>query len=70
MFVLKNRRPLFAVESKTGDGDVSKHISYFASRTEIPVFFQVHRGVRDYEVRDSRTRVLPFTTFATEILRI
>ena len=68
--VLKNRRPLFAVESKTGDRDVSKHIFYFASRTEIPVFFQVHQGVRDYEIRDSRTRVLPFTTFAAEILRI
>ena len=68
--VLKNRRPLFAVESKTGDRDVSKHIFYFASRTEIPVFFQVHQGVRDYEVRDSRTRVLPFTTFAAEVLKI
>lgn len=68
--VLKNRRPLFAVESKTGDRDVSKHISYFASRTEIPAFFQVHQGVKDYEVRDSRTRVLPFTTFAAEVLKI
>ncbi len=67
--VLKNRKPIFAVESKTGDKDVSKHIPYFASRTEIPFFFQVHQGVRDYEVRDSRTRVLPFTTFAGEILR-
>ena len=68
--VLKNRRPLFAVESKTGDRDVSKHIFYFASRTEIPAFFQVHQGVKDYEVRDSRTRVLPFTTFAAEVLKI
>jgi len=68
--VLKNNRPFFAVESKTGDNDVSKHISYFAARTEIPVFYQVHRGVRDYEVRNSRTRVLPFTTFATEVLKI
>jgi len=68
--VLQNRRPLFAVESKTGDRDVSKHISYFASRTEIPAFFQVHQGARDYEVYDSRTRVLPFTRFAAEILKI
>ncbi len=68
--VLRNRRPLFAVESKTGDNDVSKHISYFAERTDIPMFYQVHRGIRDYELRDSRTRVLPFTTFATEILKI
>jgi len=68
--VLKNTRPLFAVESKTGDDDVSKHIPYFAARTEIPVFFQVHQGIRDYEVRNSRTRVLPFTTFAAEVLKI
>jgi hypothetical protein len=68
--VLKNSQPFFAVESKTGDDNVSKHISYFAARTEIPVFYQVHRGVRDYEVRNSRTRVLPFTTFATEVLKI
>ena len=68
--VLKNNQPSFAVECKTGDSDVSKHISYFAERTEIPIFYQVHQGVRDYEVRNSRTRVLPFTTFATEVLKI
>ena len=68
--VLKNSRPLFAVESKTGDNDVSRHIPYFAARTEIPAFFQVHQGIRDYEVRNSRTRVLPFTTFAAEVLKI
>ena len=68
--VLKNRKPLFAVESKTGEKDVSRHIHYFAARTEIPFFFQVHQGVRDYEMSDVRTRVLPFTTFAAEILKI
>ncbi len=41
--VLKNHRPIFAVESKTGDDDVSKHIIYFAARTEIPVFFRFIR---------------------------
>ncbi len=68
--VLKNNQPFFAVESKTGDSDVSKHISYFAERTEIPIFYQVHQGDRDYEVRNCRTRVLPFTTFAIEVLGI
>jgi len=68
--VLKDRKPIFAVETKTGDRDVSKHISYFAARTEIPLFFQVHQGVRDYEVTDSRTRVLPFTSFAAEIIKV
>ena len=68
--VLKNSRPLFAVECKTGAGNVSKHIKYFAKRTEIPVFYQVHQGTRDYEVSDCRTRVMPFTTLAAEILKV
>ncbi|MDH5561881.1 MAG: AAA family ATPase, partial [Deltaproteobacteria bacterium] len=68
--VLKNQQPLFAVECKSGDADVSKHIGYFAERTEIPVFYQVHKGVKDYEVRDLRARVLPFRLFAAEILQI
>lgn len=68
--VLKNGRPVFAVESKTGDKDESKHIAYFAARTPIPVFYQVHLGERDYEVSNTRTRVMPFTTFATEILNM
>jgi len=54
----------------SGDLNCLCFVSYFASRTETPAFFQVHRGIKDYEVRDSRTRVLPFTTFAAEILRI
>lgn len=68
--VLKNRRPLFAVECKSGDTDVSRHISYFAERTEIPVFYQVHKGDKDYEKKDKRVRVLPFRIFAAEILHI
>jgi predicted AAA+ superfamily ATPase len=67
--VLKNNRPLFAVESKTGAGDVSKHINYFSGRTEIPIFYQVHLGAKDYEASECKTRVMPFTTFAAEILQ-
>lgn len=68
--VLKNNQPIFAVECKSGHGDVSKPIRYFAERTEIPKFFQVHLAVNDYEIAHCRTRVLPFTTFAKEILKI
>lgn len=68
--VLENRRPLFAVECKSGDRGVSKHITYFASRTQIPVFYQIHNGTRDYEITDTRTRVMPFTVFASEVLGI
>lgn len=68
--VLQNRRPLFAVECKSGDRSVSKHIGYFAARTEIPIFYQVHNGTRDYEMAERRTRVMPFTSFAAEVLGI
>ena len=68
--VLKNNQPIFAVECKSGQGDVSRPIRYFSERTEIPKFFQVHLGAKDYEVIHWRTRVLPFITFAKEILKI
>ncbi len=68
--VTKNKRPLFAVECKEGDKNLSKNLAYFAKRTEIPVFYQVHLGTADYEVKDQRTRVLPFSRLATDILKI
>lgn len=68
--ILKNRQPVFAVECKSGDADPSRHIGYFAERTEIPVFYQVHKGNKDYEIKELRARVLPFCTFAAEILKI
>jgi len=68
--VLRDGAPLFAVECKTGSQNVSKHIAYFAKRTDIPSFFQVHLGNDDYEVSELRTRVLPFTRFAAEILQV
>ena len=58
--VLKNQKPWFAVECKTDDRSLSKQISYYAERTNIPHFFQVHMGRKDYEVREHRARVLPF----------
>lgn len=62
--VVKNGKPLFGVECKSGETGLSKHISYFAQRTGIPAFYQVHMGGKDYEIADFRARVLPFTTFA------
>lgn len=64
--VLQNRRPLFAVECKTGDRVLSKHIGYFAERTGIPAFYQVHQGTKDYG-KPATGRVLPFTKFCHEL---
>lgn len=64
--VLKNKIPQFAVECKTGDRNVSPHLMYFRERLNIPKFFQVHLGTKDYQL-DGRVRVLPFTRFCHEL---
>jgi len=63
--VLQNRKPLFAVECKSGERGVSPAIRYFAERTSIPRFFQVHLGDRHFEA--GKATVLPFRTFCQEL---
>lgn len=66
--VLKNGSPLFAVECKLKDKDLSPWVRYFKERTAIPLFYQVHLGERDYGTPEEG-RVLPFSTFVNEVLR-
>jgi uncharacterized protein len=61
--VLRNKTPEFAVECKTGDKGLSQGVKYFASRTPIPEFFQVHLRERDVVQKEYRVRILPFTKF-------
>ena len=61
--VLQNRKPLFAVECKTGEKLVSKSAIYFRERTPIPKFYQVHMGSRDFGDESIDVRVLPLETF-------
>ncbi len=63
--VLRNRKPEFAVECKTGERGVSPAIRYFSERTSIPRFYQVHLGNRHYE--SGAATVLPFRTFCREM---
>lgn len=64
--VLKNAKPVFAIECKSGDRQLSPHIKYFKERTPIPAFYQVHMGEKDYG--DEKTgRVLPFVKFCKEL---
>lgn len=64
--VLKNKKPLFAVECKTGDRQLSSAIRYFKERTNIPYFYQVHLGTKDY-LAEKTVRVLPFLKFCDEL---
>jgi len=67
--VVRDNKPEFAVECKTGEQQLSRNISYFAQRTSIPLFYQVHMGEKDYEIGSLKARVLPFTSMA-EILKV
>ncbi len=65
--VLKNKKPIFAVECKTGESHISKSIYYFRERVAIPKFYQIHLGTKDYV--DKNIHVLPFEKFcALELL--
>ena len=62
--VLADRRPVFAVECKSGDRAVGPAVHYFAERTPIPRFFQVHRGARHFA--SGKVTVVPFARFCAD----
>ena len=62
--VLKDGRPEFAVECKTGEKAVNPALYYFRERIPIPRLYQVHAGTRDFE--KAGVRVLPFPVFCRE----
>ena len=64
--VLRDGRPEFAVECKSGERSVSPACGYFRDRTDIPRFYQVHLGNKDFGNAETSTRVLPFVTFCRE----
>jgi predicted AAA+ superfamily ATPase len=63
--VLKDSKPLFAVECKAGEKKINPALFYFMERTQIPKFYQVHTGNKDY--KNKGVRVLPVTEFIKEI---
>lgn len=65
--VLREKKPLFAVECKSGERHISPHVPYFAERTPIPIFYQIHLGDKDYEMKQGRIRVLPLSRFCAEL---
>jgi hypothetical protein len=63
--VLRDRKPQFAVEVKTGERDVSRAVRYFKERTPVPKWYQVHRGSQDVVV--DGVRRLPFARLCEEL---
>ena len=65
--VLRDGKPLFAVECKTGERGTSEAARYFRDRTPIPLFYQVHLGQKNYGSAETDVRVLPFHVFCAEL---
>jgi hypothetical protein len=63
--VLRDRLPAFGVECKAGERAISPAIHYFAARTPIPRFYQVHLGERHFET--GKVTVLPFERFCADL---
>jgi predicted AAA+ superfamily ATPase len=63
--VLKQGKPEFAVECKTGDKALSPHLNYFEQRTLIPRFYQVHQGSQSFS--RGKFYLLPFTEFCKKM---
>lgn len=59
--VLKDGKPIFAVECKHGDKKISPHLHYFKTRLPIPIFYQVHLGQDEWD--DGTILVRRFETF-------
>lgn len=63
--VLRDRKPVFAVECKSGEKAVGPAIRYFAERTPIPHFYQAHLGERSFST--GKITVLPFVRLCEEL---
>jgi len=64
--VIKDKKPIFAVECKHGDRSVSPHLFYFSERTPIPQFYQVHLGKPERQVNE-KIMLLPFAEFCKQV---
>lgn len=64
--VLKNKKPIFAVECKVGERSVSPNIYYFKERMNIPYYYQVHLGNKHF-IKEDNVEVIPFINFCKKI---
>lgn len=65
--VLKDGRPVFAVECQVKEDPLPPSLFYFAERLKIPKFYLVHLGTKDYAQATIPLRVLPFHIFVKEM---
>lgn len=65
--VLKDKKPLFAVEAKVSSKNQNEAIPYFTLRTDIPKFYTVHLDEKDFGNEEKGGRTLPFWKFCQEL---
>ncbi len=65
--VIKDRKPLFAVECKLNDIDISSSLLYFKSKLEIPMWYQVHMGEKNRTISPN-FQILSFNEFCRKEL--
>ncbi|OFZ49076.1 MAG: AAA family ATPase [Bdellovibrionales bacterium RIFOXYB1_FULL_37_110] len=65
--VLKNNKPQFMVECKSGDRALSPSLSYYQTRHKIPMAYQVHMGTQKKGNPLRGGMLLPFTEFCKEV---
>ena len=63
--VLQDRKPVFAVECKSGEKAIGAAIRYFAERTPIPRFYQTHLGEAHFS--SGKVTVVPFARLCEEL---
>ncbi len=66
--VLQDAKPLFAVECKSGDRELSRSVRYFAERSKIPIFYQLHRGSTERKILVGKTpvHILPLVKWLSD----
>jgi predicted AAA+ superfamily ATPase len=64
--VIKDKKPMFGVECKTGERELSKSLRYYQDRLKIPKMYQVHLGKKDFGNPAKGGRVIPFSKFCIE----
>ena len=65
--VTENRRPWFAVEVKAGSKEVSKNLTYFGQRLEIPFRYQVV-SEKDVDIRKDTVRIISLDRFLVSLV--
>jgi hypothetical protein len=63
--VLKDGKPVFAVECKSREKAIGPALRCFAERTPTPCFYQTHLGERHYST--GKLTVVPFIRLCEEL---